>query len=252
MPGAGVEKAAVGERPLGAPGPEPVGDVAVVEHVRGLHAGHHAERGEPGRVDVAQQLGVLDAPAGDTGGGEGVEHQLVRPVADRVHGGVDPVRGRATQQRHQLLRRHQQHPARVGGAGEAGVGVVAVGGAGVQRAVGDDLERAHRQQAAGPGHDVAAAQAPRDRPVRPVERLGPHRRHHAQGARACGDPRRPGVELPRGLVVDDPDHAPRGGRPPRLGGAPVEQLARPPPRMSVMIGIQSRSRTSPVGCSAMP
>ena len=137
-----------------------------------------------------------------------------------------PCRAARAQERQQLVRRHQQHTAGLR-AGQPGVGVVAAGRAGVERAVGDDLERPHRQQSAGARHDVAAAQTAGDRPVRAVQRLRPHRRHHPQRVGAPGDPGGPGVELPRRLVVDDPDHAPRGRGPARVGAPAVEHGGGP-------------------------
>ena len=119
--------------------------------------------------------------------------------------------------------RHQQHPARALGRLRPGIGVVAVGGAGVQRAVGDDLQRAHGEQTAGAGDLVAGAQPARDRFL---EVRRPDRAHDAQLPHPGGDPGHPAVELPWPLVVDHAHHPAGRGSGGRLRGVAVQHRRR--------------------------
>ena len=111
QPDARAVQRAERERAVGASGPVAVGDVAVVHGVLGLHAGDHAERGEPLDVLPGHQLGVLDRPGG-TGRGEGVEGQGVRGVADGVDRAAQTVAGG--------VRHERREPRRWGPRGRRG------------------------------------------------------------------------------------------------------------------------------------
>src|SRR5690606_13969742 len=91
------------EAALGAPRPQPLGDVTVVEEVGRLHAGADAEGGETAYVVAGGELHVLDAAA-RTGVREGVERLGDRAVADRVHGDLETAGRRTPQQRAELGR----------------------------------------------------------------------------------------------------------------------------------------------------
>ena len=100
--------------------------------------------------------------------------------------------------------RHREDAAGVR-AGQPGVRVVAVGGAGVQRAVGDDLQRSLRDE---PGDGVAGVQVLADDAV---EELLPHARAHAQPGGPGGDATAPDGDVVGDLQVDHADDPARGG-----------------------------------------
>jgi hypothetical protein len=155
------------EAPVGAVGPTARGDVAVVEQVDGLDAGPHAECGHPADVGELHQLGVLDAAA-RARGGEGIQRGRNRRVVDGVYGDVEPVRLGPFEQRGQLIGAVVADSGRMCEAVRVGVRQAAVGGAGVERAVRDDLEWAHGGEPAGFGQGVAGAQPGADHGVEPV------------------------------------------------------------------------------------
>ena len=207
-PDAGAVQRAEGERAVGPTGPVAVGDVPVVHGVLGLHAGDHAERREPLDVLPGHQLGVLDRPRG-AGRREGVEGQGVRCVADGVDRAAQAVAGGVRHEGRESRRRHREDAVGVR-AGHALVRVVAVGGAGVEGAVRDDLERTLRDEA---GDRVAGVQVLADHAV---EELLPDARPHAQPRGARGDAATPDGDVVGELQVHHPDDPARGG-----GGAGV-------------------------------
>jgi hypothetical protein len=84
-----------------------------------------------------------------------------------------------------------------------GIGLTAVCCAGVQRAVGDDLQRSHDQSRV--PERIAGTQSSGQRPVE-VDGVG--RRPHPQPGAAGGVPLAPPLEARLELVVDDPDDSP--------------------------------------------
>ena len=127
------------------PCPQHVGDVAVVHRVLGLHA-RRSPRGAANRAmsAVGDQLGVLDAAA-DADAARRRRARAGWRVADGVHGGLEPVSRRRTASLRTSSCGRQVRDA----VAAVRVGVEAEGGAGVERAVGDDLERADGEQAVG-------------------------------------------------------------------------------------------------------
>ena len=97
--------------------PDLLGQVAVVEQVRGLHAAADAELGHPPDVVAADQLRVLDRAAG---AGLGVRRQRLGDgrVADRVGRHLEPVR-RAPGRAGRAARRRRGWPAPRGTRGGA-------------------------------------------------------------------------------------------------------------------------------------
>ena len=195
------------EAAVGALGPAPLGDVAVVEQVGRLDAGADPELGHPGQVGEVDELGVLD-PAAGAGRRERVQPDAERRVADRVQRDPEAVAVRGGEELDQLL----------GGVVEPALGVlqqVAVGvlraavrRPGVQRAVRDDLERAHLQQPVGVGEVVAGPQPGGDHLGQP---LGVRRGADAQAVDALGEALRPVEVRAAELQVGDADDA-AGGR----------------------------------------
>ena len=78
------------EAPRGPLAPDPLGEVAVVEQVRGLHAGADAELAPSGEVLAPRHLHVLDRAA-RAGLGERRQRVLDGRVADRVAGDLEPA-----------------------------------------------------------------------------------------------------------------------------------------------------------------
>ncbi len=159
-----VEHPAEREAPVRPVGPDPLGRVAVVEQVGRLDARPDAERGQPAYVLAPDQLGVLDrAPRS----GRGVGHERgSRPPRRRSRGWRPPGRcatadraGRAAPRRSGSARREPD---------AVGVRLAAPGGPGVERPVGDDLERPHRDPLVAVRQHVAGPQARRDDGVEPV------------------------------------------------------------------------------------
>ncbi len=155
---------------------------------------------------------MLDGAAG-ADGLEDVEREGVRPVADRVdrghESGVDGPAGDG----HEVVELPREH------AGPVGHGR----GPGAEGAVGDDLERPHRQQAACAVDDVAGAEPAVDHGV---EFRRVDARRHPQCVGAGVDPARPAVEAEAHLEVDDARHAAGGSGLGRVGDVPVEQVVR--------------------------
>ena len=191
------------EAAVGAVGPDQLGHVAVVEKVRGLHAGDHADASHLGDVGAGHQLRVLDRTAGARLRVR--RHGVVAGrVTDGVHGGPQPVLGRPRHQRAQLGRRL------VGGAvaGPVGVRVLAPGRPGVEGAVADDLQRTHRQQVLALDQRVAGPQTGVDDGV---ETVGVDAAPDPEQVHALRQPGRPGVERLAVLELDDAHHAARHG-----------------------------------------
>ena len=187
------------------------------------------------------QLRVLDRPRG-TGRGEGVEGQRVRGVADRVDRAAQTVPGGVRHERRPAGRAATARTPRRGRS--ARVRVVAVGGAGVERAVGDDLERPLRRRgrpSGVPGVQVLAHDA--------VEELLPHARPHAQPRRAArqhDDARRRGCRRSRGR----PRRRPRvRRRRPWRRRTSASATSSGTWSTAPCSGSHSDSRSSPVGCA---
>ena len=142
---AGARAVRRAETRAGSPGPECVGHIAVVHRVLRLHARGHAEAGEPRDVVVGQQLGVLDAaprsrPSRTRRARGGSAWSPIACTAGSMPCvGGEPHRRRPVRRSVQVLH----------AVSAVGVRVEAERGAGVEGAVGDDLERPDRQQAAG-------------------------------------------------------------------------------------------------------
>ncbi len=151
---------------------------------------------------------MLDRAAG-AGLGDGVERLADRAVADRVDRDLEAVLGGAARAGSRSssgvwLGWPCGKPERR----RAGVGLAAPGGAGVERAVADDLERPHPGPVVAAGQHVTGAQAALDDGVQPV------------GVRRDPDPQQVAAGLPAGdplvgaaaeLEVGDADDAERRG-----------------------------------------
>ena len=142
------------EAPVGLFGPVQLGDVPVVEQVSRLDACANAELGHLPAVLPLDHLGVLDG-SGGLGLLERVQRLVHGRVTDRVDRRLESVLAGMGEQDPQGARREVRGPV----ATPDGVGLAAPGRVGVQRAVEDDLQRAHGDQRTAAGEGITGLQA---------------------------------------------------------------------------------------------
>ena len=154
---AGVEHPAEHEAAVGPVRPAPLGQVAVVEQVRRLHAGPQAQsRASRGTSSRAISWACSIEPRAPVAA-YAVE-RLVRPPRRRSRGWRPRGRARARGSAGSRSSVGVRLAARGYPAVPSAYGVAAPGRPGVQRAVGDDLERTHVSQRVAAGQQVAGAQ----------------------------------------------------------------------------------------------
>ncbi len=107
-------------------------------------------------------------------------------------------------QRRELFWRHHKQAVLLGSRIQARIWIVAVGGAGVQRSIGNDLERTHGHQTVRAGEHVAGTQPAFDGLV---QMFGVDTAHDSHLLAAGGRSPGPGVDIRGSFEVDDPDDA---------------------------------------------
>ena len=185
--------------------PESCDDVTVVHGVLWLDARGKSQLRKTWNVAFLEHLGMLDG-AVRVGTFRAVEHDGVRFVADGMAGDVEAMFGGEPHIRFDLLGGVAQRA--VGFRRNARIRCGAVGGSGVERAVGNHLHRTDMAQAMASGKFVAGMPAVVDGLLKS---FGVNAGFDAQSVKPLLEAVNPRVDVLGHLIVAHADHAFAGG-----------------------------------------